>query len=212
MLSRHARLLTALATGVVVALLMPASCTPILRLMVGWNVGVVLFLVLIWSLMAGSSGEDLQTRYQQEDATAPVILVLVNVAALVCIVAIVTLLATFRHADPYARTFHLVLAAFTVLGSWMVVPMAFALHYAGMFYSASPERRPLDFPEGKQWPVFWDFVYFSYTIAAACQTADISTRTVSIRKVVAAQSVLAFIFNAAVFGFAVNVSAGLVGS
>ena len=81
-----------------------------------------------------------------------------------------------------------------------------------MYYSSAVDHAPLSFPEGKTQPVFWDFVYFSFTIAAACQTADVTTRSVSMRKIVVAQSVLAFIFNAAVFGLAVNVSAGLVGS
>jgi uncharacterized membrane protein len=59
--------------------------------------------------------------------------------------------------------------------------------------------------------VFWDFAYFSFTIAAACQTADVATNQVAIRKVVIAHTVLSFVFNAAVLGFAINVTAGLIG-
>ncbi len=212
MASRHSRFLMALAMGVVAAAALPISCSPIVRMMVGWNTGVFLFLALVWQLMTNSSSEDLRIRYEEEDATAPIILILVSTTALVSLVAIVKLLATVKHADPPTKDFHLFLAALTVFGSWLVVPTMFALHYADMFYSDSPERRPLIFPEDKASPVFWDFVYFSFTIAAACQTADIATRSVSIRKIVAAQAVLAFVFNAAVFGFAVNVSASLVGS
>ena len=85
----------------------------------------------------------------------------------------------------------------------------FTLHYANMFYSAL-DNPPLRFPDTPR-PVFWDFIYFSITIAAACQTADVATTDVSIRRVVAAQAVISFLFNVSILGFAVNVSAGLLG-
>jgi uncharacterized membrane protein len=60
-------------------------------------------------------------------------------------------------------------------------------------------------------PVFWDFAYFSFTIAAACQTADVLTTRASIRKVVVAHELISFLFNASILGFAINVTAGLIG-
>ncbi len=72
-----------------------------------------------------------------------------------------------------------------------------------------PESRPLAFPESPT-PVFWDFAYFSFTIAAACQTADVATRGVSMRKVVLAHTLISFAFNAAILGFAINITAGMI--
>ncbi len=60
-------------------------------------------------------------------------------------------------------------------------------------------------------PVFWDFAYFSFTIAAACQTADVSTLHAGVRKVVTAHTLISFLFNASILGFAINVTAGLIG-
>jgi uncharacterized membrane protein len=80
-----------------------------------------------------------------------------------------------------------------------------------MFYSVQEPDRPLRFPETAM-PVFWDFAYFSFTIAAACQTADVSTTRGSIRRVVIAHELISFVFNASILGFAINVSAGLIGS
>jgi len=57
---------------------------------------------------------------------------------------------------------------------WLLVPTMFTLHYADMYCSADPHKPPLVFPETKE-PLFGDFVYFSFTIAAACQTADVAT-------------------------------------
>jgi uncharacterized membrane protein len=86
----------------------------------------------------------------------------------------------------------------------------FTLHYADAYYSADPQKPPLCFPQTTE-PVFWDFVYFSFTIAAACQTADVATTDTSVRRTVVLHSVISFLFNASILGFAINVSAGLLG-
>jgi uncharacterized membrane protein len=83
------------------------------------------------------------------------------------------------------------------------------MHYADMFYSAPPRDRPLLFPKTER-PAFWDFAYFSFTIAAACQTADVSTADVSVRRVVILHSIISFAFNLAILGFAINITAGLI--
>jgi len=105
---------------------------------------------------------------------------------------------------------HSVLAIATLVLSWLLVPTMFTMHYADMFYSARAEDQPLSFPQTKM-PVFWDFAYFSFTIAAANQTADVITTSTVMRKVVIAQEVISFIFNASIIGFAINITAGLIG-
>ena len=76
--------------------------------------------------------------------------------------------------------------------------------------SAKEDERPLRFPNTPL-PVFWDFAYFSFTIAAACQTADVSTLNAGARKLVIAHTLISFLFNASILGFAINVTAGFVG-
>jgi uncharacterized membrane protein len=72
------------------------------------------------------------------------------------------------------------------------------------------DKRPLRFPKTPL-PVFWDFAYFSFTIAAACQTADVATQNAAVRRVVIVQTLISFLFNASILGFAINVTAGLIG-
>ncbi|MGE5650204.1 MAG: DUF1345 domain-containing protein, partial [Bacillota bacterium] len=104
------------------------------------------------------------------------------------------------------------LTAFTVFGSWLLVGVIYMFHYAHMFYRAAPEVKPLRFPDNKLKPVYWDFLYFSFTIAVAAQTSDISVSTTPMRKAVLAQSLLSFLFNAAIIGLTINIVAGTVGS
>jgi uncharacterized membrane protein len=119
-------------------------------------------------------------------------------------------LATLKQVAGAERIAHIALAASTLVNSWLLVPTMFTTHYADLFYSATDGDRPLKFP-GTARPVFWDFAYFSFTIAAACQTADVSTTNPAVRKVVIAHTLVSFFFNASILGFAINVTAGLIG-
>jgi uncharacterized membrane protein len=205
---QHIKLLTSIVLGVALFFVLPEHWGTLARVLVSWNGGVVLFLVWVFVWMSGCSAEQLYQKYKEDDETAVIVLVVVTCAALVSLVAIVALLSTVRHVTGLQRAMHVSLAAATVLSSWLLVPTMFTLHYANEFYSASDDDRPLQFPQTLR-PVFWDFAYFSFTIAAACQTADVSTVNTSIRKAVLAHSLIAFIFNASILGFAINISAGL---
>ncbi|HVW67337.1 MAG TPA: DUF1345 domain-containing protein [Steroidobacteraceae bacterium] len=205
---QHTKLLIATAAGVVLFFVLPAAWTAMARLLVSWNAGAVLFMGWIFLRMRGLSAEQLHAKYKEEDPTAGVILVTVICAALLSLAAIVVLLSTVRQVAGIVRAEHVMLAALTVADSWLLVPTIFTLHYADAFYSATDADRPLLFPQTQR-PLFWDFAYFSFTIAAACQTADVSTLTTSMRKTVLTHSLVAFVFNASILGFAVNISAGL---
>ena len=205
---QHIKLATSVVAGVVLFLLLPAHWDVLIRVLVSWNSVVALFVVWVFVWMNNCSAEQLYLRYKEEDETAAIILVIVVCAALLSLVAIVLLLSTVKQVVGLERAIHISLAGLTVMSSWLLVPTMFTLHYADAFYSASDDDRPLLFPQTRH-PVFWDFAYFSFTIAAACQTADVSTANTPIRRTVLAHSVIAFAFNAFILGFAVNISAGL---
>jgi uncharacterized membrane protein len=206
----HPRLWVSVACGLAIFFILPADWSVLTRMLVGWNCGVGLFLLLVFSWMSRLSAQQILSRYLEEDESAPIIVATVTVAALLSIGAIVEPLATLKHVAGAQRIAHLALAAFTLVNSWVLVPTMFTTHYADMFYSVGEQDRPLRFPETPM-PVFWDFAYFSFTIAAACQTADVSTLRADIRRVVLAHTLVSFLFNASILGFAINVTAGLLG-
>jgi uncharacterized membrane protein len=210
-LSRHSRLLFSAFVAGVAFFLLPPQWAALTRVLVSWNVGVPLFLILAFRLMTGLNAQQIGERYKEEDETAPVILGISVLGAVLAVVSIVAFLSMLESVSRTERSMHVALAALTVIDSWLLIPTMFTLHYADMFYTADPDARPLNFPD-TDLPVFWDFAYFSFTIAAACQTADVATAQGSIRKVVLAHSVLSFFFNASILGFAINVTAGLIGN
>lgn len=206
----HPRLWISVAVGCVIYFLLPAHWTALSRVLVCWNCGVTLFLGLVFVWMIRLTAEQICLRYVEEDESAPFIVAAVTIAALLSLVAIVEPLATLKQVTGTERVAHFALAALTLVNSWLLVPTIFTTHYADLFYSAKADDRPLRFPETPM-PVFWDFAYFSFTIAAACQTADVSTLRAGVRKVVIAHTIISFLFNASILGFAINVTAGLIG-
>jgi uncharacterized membrane protein len=207
----HPRLWIAFIAGSVLFFFLPAHWSVLSRVLVSWNAGVVLFLALIFFWMTRLTAAQICTKYIEEDETAPFILAVVVIAAVASLVAIIEPLATIKQVTGSVRAAHFALAALTLIDSWVLVPVMFTTHYADRFYSVTTGHRPLRFPNTPE-PVFWDFAYFSFTIAAACQTADVSTQDAGIRKAVVAQTLISFLFNASILGFAINVTAGLIGA
>jgi uncharacterized membrane protein len=210
-LRNHQRIWAGVLAGFVVYFALPAHWPLITRVLVGWDSGVTLTLVLLFIWMMSLNAAQICSRYIEEDSSAPFILVGGVLAAFLSLVAIVEVLATVKQVVGMTRALHVVLATVTLSASWLLLPTLFTTYYADMFYSAAESDRPLKFPETPK-PVFWDFLYFSFTIAAACQTADVSTTSGPIRRVVIGHEIISFVFNASILGFAINVTAGLIGN
>jgi uncharacterized membrane protein len=206
----HPRLWISFIAGILLFFFLPHDWSILSRVLVCWNGGVILFLALIFFWMTRLTAAQICTKYIEEDETAPFILFVVVFAAVASLFAIVEPLATIKQVSGSERAGHFALAALTLIDSWLLVPTMFTTHYADMFYSVAADDRPLRFPDTPE-PVFWDFAYFSFTIAAACQTADVSTQHADIRRVVLGHTLISFLFNASILGFAINVTAGLIG-
>ncbi|WP_233871557.1 DUF1345 domain-containing protein [Paraburkholderia adhaesiva] len=201
-----------LAAGLLVALLSPARLTPTARILLGWDAAVWVYLVLIWFHMAFTTEEGVRSHAQRDDENAVTVLFVICVAAVASIVAIVLELGTTKDLGIASKVLHSVITGLTLVGAWFLIPTIFTLHYARVYYESEPDAPALVFPDRDLTPNYWDFLYFSFTIAVASQTADIGMRGRSARRSVLAQSVLSFYFNVAVLGLCVNIAASMVGN
>ncbi len=211
LIRNHLKLWIAAVVGIILIFTLPSGWTWICRVLIGWNGAMFVIVPLTYIRMRSLDASQLRAKYREEDPTAPVILLVVVTGALLSVMAIIALLSTAKQVPSGQQWAHTVLATLTIVNSWTLVHTMFTIRYADMYYSvADGEPPPLSFPQTAE-PLFWDFLYFSFTIGVACQTADVSTRHTDIRKTVTIHSVIAFIFNLAILGFALNVSAGLLG-
>ncbi|MDP9109085.1 MAG: DUF1345 domain-containing protein [Pseudomonadota bacterium] len=202
----------ALLVGLMVGVFAPGSWRVITQILAGWNTAVWLYLLQMAWVMRGSSRSRAREIAEREDNNAVVVLALLSIGASLSLVAIVFELAAAKGAAPSLQVAHYIFTAVTVLGSWLLVGVTYTFHYARIFYRSSEKHRALRFPEGELHPNYWDFLYFSFTIAVAAQTSDVTIMSAPMRKAVLAQSLLSFIFNAAIIGMSINIAAGLVGS
>jgi uncharacterized membrane protein len=199
------RLFIAALFGAVLILLLPVEWRPSTRVLVGWDAGVVFYLAGAFVLFARADVARIRRQAGIVDEGRFAILVVVVAAAIASLGGIIAQLGAGRGPA------HLALATITILLSWTLVHVIFALHYAHEFYAAKPRGGGLTFPGGDD-PDYWDFLYFSLVIGMTSQVSDVAVTGRTIRRTVAAHGVVSFLFNAALIALTVNIAASaLVG-
>ncbi len=179
-------------------------------MIIGWNLGACLYLLLSARMMFWSTHEGMRKRALQHDDGRITVLVLVVTAAIMCLGAIVAQLAIVKDMHGALRYAHIALAALTILSSWAFTQVMFALHYAHDYYGAQARGASggLEFPGGHA-PDYGDFLYFSCVIGTSGQTADVSFSSRGMRRTGLVHCVLAFFFNTAVIALTINIASGL---
>lgn len=206
------RLVITFLFGFLAFLLLPTHWGLMTRALAGWNVAAWSYLVLMAWLMLSDRHENIRKLAQQEDEGAVAVLVIISFCAIVSLIAIVFELSNMKGLSSDSRFFKYILTAATVFGSWCLLAIVFTFHYALIFYGSPTHKRPLRFPDDEALPDYWDFLYFSFTIAVAVQTSDVAIMSRQMRKTVLGQSVLSFFFNLAILGFSINIAASVVGN
>lgn len=206
------RLFLSVLVGVGVALFLPVSVVQLVvtRVIIAWNVGAILYLLLALMMMLGSSNEQMRIRAVQEDEGKMVVLLLVVTAAMMCIGSIVAELAVVKDLSGPSRYAHIALAGLTIATSWAFTHTMFALHYAHDYYLTAMrgQHGGLDFPGG-QAPDYGDFLYFSIIVGTSAQTADVALSSRKMRRTCTAHCVLAFFFNTTLLALTINIASGL---
>jgi uncharacterized membrane protein len=205
-------LVLAFVVGLGAALALPQQWTLVVRVLTCWNVAVWFYIFLAGWEMARASDVTVRRIAEEEENSAVAVLSLLSFAAVISLVAIIAVLVTAKGLDANQRWLHYAFTGITIIGSWTLVGIIFTFHYAYLYYRSPANRPPLRFPGGEPKPGYWDFLYFSFTISVAAQTSDVIIMTRAVRKVVIAQSILTFFFNAAILGFSINIAAGVIGN
>ncbi|WP_028100602.1 DUF1345 domain-containing protein [Pseudoduganella violaceinigra] len=200
----------AIAVGAVTSVFLPSSWTPLVRSLSAWDIAVWAYLLTVGWMMMRADHREVRRIAARQDEKASVILASLVVATVMSLVAISNELASLRDMPAKERGLHYAFVVATLVGSWFLVGTLFCFHYAHLYYNARGHQRPLAFPGGETQPDYWDFLYFSFTIAVAAQTSDVAVQSARLRKLVLGQSVLSFFFNLLILGLFVNMAASLM--
>ncbi len=203
-------LAAALVAGCLVTVLLPVHASWLTRSLLGWNVGVWLYLWLVIAVMLRADHADLRRVAAAQAEGTRVVLTVAVLSALVSLVGIVLQLSAAKHPGAPHTLPHLVFALVTVAGSWLLVPTLFALTYASAWYGQATPCG-LRFPDADRafQPHYADFMYFAFTISAGSQTSDVAVVSTPMRRLVLAHTLASFAFNTAILAFTVNVAASM---
>lgn len=101
-------------------------------------------------------------------------------------------------------------AGLAILSAWLLLNMLFAIHYAHLHYSIRNNGEAVLVFLGGEPKRFSDFVYFAFVVGMTFHVSDVAIASGSLRRLVLAQSILAFLFNVFVIALAVNAFGNLI--
>ncbi|ABL71725.1 DUF1345 domain-containing protein [Paracoccus denitrificans] len=208
-LRRHLRFLLSFALGLAAGLAL-YRMQLVDRLLIFSVLFCAGYLVLTGLLMRGISAQILRGQADRDDEG---MILIVPLAVGAVAISLAAILLTIR--DPHAGiALRPVLALASVPLGWVMIHTVMAFHYASLWYARGPdgtEARGLGFPglaDGEDAGI-WDFLYYSFTLGMAAQTADVTALTTRMRRVTLFHSAFAFFYNTVLLALAVNAAVSL---
>jgi uncharacterized membrane protein len=210
----HPRTIAGAAAGIVAYLLLPGDLGRIVRSVIAWDIGALVLLALAAALFS-REGEDASmaenAMQQQEGEWTMFWVTLAGVAF--SFVALTTELANAKDMHTFTRSVHIGLVAGTLLLSWLVTHVVFALRYAHEYYALQPGAAKIDgglaFPSDET-PDYWDFVYFALVLGMTFQVSDVQITSRKLRRLATAHGLIGFLFNTVIVALTVNIAASLL--
>ena len=208
------RFLVALAVVIFVYLL-TRPLYPEFRFLLAYDLSIVVYLTILAFRMSKATAEDTFRLSRQEEPKSIVTLFLVVLFSGMGLIALSLLINNSKKWTPFITNLHLGLSLVAILLSWTLVHTFFAVYYSRLYYDDVPGEEPSVYRKGLDFPNrvladYWDFLYYSFTIAMCYQTSDVSIESVAMRRVTLFHSILSFILVSVVIGLVVNVISNLV--
>jgi uncharacterized membrane protein len=200
------RTFLAMGFGAAAFFLLPLSLRLVTRLLIGWDIFVAVYIVLVYIMMLHSNLNTIRRMAALQDDGRFLIPLLTALGAFASLAAIV-----FELGNAHHNPAELIFATATVALSWAAVHTAFALHYAHDYYRGE-KPGGLQFPSGDhdEHADYWDFVYFSFVIGMTAQVSDVGITDKTIRRTVTVHGIISFLFNTALLALMVNIAASAI--
>ena len=171
-----------------------------LAAMSAFDFAAFLFLLSCLPLLGTKEAKVIRDHAKANDANRVLLLGLTGIVIGVMLTAI-SAEAVGHNPQPLTKA----LIIITLALAWLFANTVYAFHYAHMVYNKPGVGCVgLEFPRTRH-PVYWDFVYFSFTCGMAFATSDVVITESHMRKVVTIHCLAAFAFNIGVIAFTINV-------
>ena len=205
-----------LVYGLLVGLVAGALPLPLgweFRGLLGWSVGVAVYLTLAWWLCVGFDAQRTRVRAQAQDEPSVVLFLVLLLATMVCVAAITVMMQQSRDLSGLQRALHIGLSVVALALSWLFIQTIFTFHYAHRYYHEEKLNEPdgpgLQFPGGLD-PDYFDFLYYAHVVGMTSQVSDVQVTSREMRRLTLVHGVLSFGFNMLILALSINVVAGVL--
>ncbi|MGW4928829.1 DUF1345 domain-containing protein [Agromyces sp. NPDC004153] len=201
------RAIVAIIAGAIAAAATAPFLGYVAGFLVGWSVlaltSVVWVVVMVWPMDASRTRE----HARGEDPGRRLARLIALVGSLVGLGAVAVVLLQTRNRSEVEAFLLAGIAVVSVVSSWALVQVDYMLRIAARYY-ADPVGG-IDFNQDED-PQYTDFVYFAVGLGMTYQVADTNVRTNEIRRIVIAQTLLAYLFGSVILASIINLVAGIV--
>jgi uncharacterized membrane protein len=202
--------ITAAIMAVAVGYLLTRGLPDELNLLIPYNTGVGVYLVLTGALMRRASPEEAAELSRRGEPNNILTLIIVIALSVVSLVGVAAMLNHPSGRPRWEVNLHMTTSLLAVILSWFLSHIYFGLHYMRLYYDDTVVDGKLIYQKGLEFPQretadFWDFMYYSFTIAMCYQTSDVTVTSARIRRVTLVHAIFSFLFVTAIIGFVVNV-------
>jgi uncharacterized membrane protein len=207
------RLFIGLICGLVAAPLIPGDISRTTRVILAWDFGVIVFLVLAAFLFTTERLNRMAADAQAQEEGEWTVFWLTIAAVTFSFIAVIDEFSAMKGLPPAQRSLHVILVAVTLLVSWLMTHTTFAFRYAHEYYEIDPGGTGiaggLEFPSEKR-PDYLDFLYYALVLGMTFQVSDVQITARKFRRLAAAHGLLSFIYNTVILALTVNIAAGML--
>jgi uncharacterized membrane protein len=145
-------------------------------------------------------------RARKEETSSILILLVTILAVAGALVDIGYGLPESKIMSRNLRIFAISQSVIGVFLAWLLLHIMYSLHYAKLYYGevddndANAFRKGFVFPGNKDVVDYWDFVYYSFTIAMCFQTSDVTITSPYMRRLTIFHATVAYLFAMAILG------------
>jgi uncharacterized membrane protein len=181
-----------------------------INLLIPYDFALAVHLVLFTVLMQRATPEDAaELSRRGEPHSVPTLVVVISVSVF-SLVAVAAMLNHVTDRPAWIVNLHMASSLLAVVLSWFLSHVYFGLYYMRLYYDDKVVDGRVIYHQGLEFPDreiadYWDFMYYSFTIAMCYQTSDVSVTSVKIRQVTLIHAIFSFLFVTAIIGFVVNV-------
>ena len=200
------RLTVSLAVGVLVGIAAGLLMSGVLAPLIGWDAAAATYVG--WhgvSLMTRNPAET-AARAKRDDPGRAVTDVIILIAAVASLGAVAVVLVRASGSQGAAQVGYAALAILSIVLSWAVLHITYALRYARLYYTDPVGG--IDFNDDTE-PKFTDFAYLAFTIGMTFQVSDTSLRSSTLRSAALRHSLLSYLFGTVIIAATINLVSGL---